>query len=72
MYLPLIHSEILAIQEICVKKFKENNDGKDDDFAVRHYDIIKKFGRFPHRNSILNRVSSKEEIDFLTQPNSSF
>jgi len=42
------------------------------DFAVRHKAIIDQFGRFPHRNKILSRQSTTEEIEFLQQPNSGF
>jgi uncharacterized protein (DUF924 family) len=42
------------------------------DYAIAHYNIIQKFGRFPHRNAILSRPSTPEELKFLTQPNSSF
>ena len=42
------------------------------DYAKQHHDIILKFNRFPHRNNILNRPSTKEEIEFLKQPGSSF
>jgi uncharacterized protein (DUF924 family) len=41
-------------------------------YAERHRDIIARFGRFPHRNAILGRESTEEELEFLTQPNSSF
>ena len=44
----------------------------DYDYAVRHRDIIARFGRFPHRNIILGRPSTDEELEFLTQPGSSF
>ncbi|NBX06950.1 MAG: DUF924 family protein, partial [Proteobacteria bacterium] len=42
------------------------------DYAVRHRDIVARFGHFPHRNAILGRPSSAEELAFLTEPNSSF
>jgi uncharacterized protein (DUF924 family) len=42
------------------------------DFAVKHRDIVERFGRFPHRNAILGRASTPEERDFLQQPGSSF
>ncbi|HET7394624.1 MAG TPA: DUF924 family protein, partial [Candidatus Binatia bacterium] len=42
------------------------------DFAVRHRDIISRFGRFPHRNNALGRVSTPEELSFLQQPGSGF
>ncbi|MCI5072374.1 DUF924 domain-containing protein [bacterium] len=76
-YLPLEHSENLNMQRLSLKMFKQLMD-KDKTFtehyiyAVKHYDIIAQFGRFPHRNKILNRTSSPEEIEFLKQPGSSF
>ena len=45
---------------------------ESDDFEVRHKDIIDRFGRYPHRNTILGRVSSLEEVEFLKQPGSRF
>jgi uncharacterized protein (DUF924 family) len=42
------------------------------DYAIKHWEIIKRFGRFPHRNAILKRESTPEEIEFLKQPDSSF
>lgn len=70
LYMPLMHSEDLANQELSVKLFAFNNHALN--YAKAHYNIIKQFGRFPHRNNILGRVSSVEELEFLKQPNSSF
>lgn len=42
------------------------------DYAKKHYEVIRRFGRFPHRNAILGRESTPEEIEFLKQPGSSF
>ena len=72
LYLPLMHSEKLSIQELSIKKFKEINNGKDHDYAIAHYNIIKQFGRFPHRNIILDRTSTAQELEFLKQKYSSF
>lgn len=81
-YLPLEHSEDLDDQNRCVALFRELAEevGADlkatfenfVDFALRHHVIIERFGRFPHRNSILGRQSTQEEIEFLAQPGSSF
>lgn len=81
-YLPLEHSESLEHQEQSVKQFRELIDavGADLkgvfaqylDFAVRHREIIARFGRFPHRNKILGRESTAEEAAFLAEPGSSF
>ena len=81
-YLPLEHSESIADQDEAVRLFEQlkanvPNDAQDTfhgflDFAVRHRDIIARFGRFPHRNALLGRTSTPEEIEFLKQPGSSF
>ena len=76
IYIPFEHSENIEHQRYCLELFgKLKNDPYSQNaikFAQQHYDIIEKFGRFPHRNKILGRLSTKEEIEFLTQPNSSF
>lgn len=72
VYMPFMHSEVLEDQEYCVELFTELGDANNLDFAVRHLDIIQRFGRFPHRNVILGRESTAEETEFLTQPGSSF
>ena len=46
--------------------------GRNLEFAVRHRDIVRRFGRFPHRNELLGRESTAAEIEFLKQPGSSF
>lgn len=71
-YMPLMHSEDLAIQELSLKKFNEHNYNNAYDYALAHYNIIKRFNRYPHRNTILNRPSTQEELNFLMTPNSSF
>ncbi len=70
--MPFEHSEDLDDQEFCVKMFKDFGDETDIDYALQHYEIIKKFGRFPHRNDVLGRNSTEEETAFLEGPNSSF
>lgn len=80
IYLPLEHDENLANQERSVQLFlalkddPQNNPHNSDtyNYALRHRDIIAKFGRFPHRNAILGRKSTPAEIEFLQQPGSSF
>ena len=72
LYMPLMHSEDLADQERCVELFRELGNAYSLDFAEQHLAIIRRFGRFPHRNQILGRASTPEEREFLTQPNSSF
>ncbi len=81
-YLPLMHKEDLSLQDKCVALYKKaikdaNHLSKpiltmEYIGALRHRQIIKKFGRFPHRNKILGRDSTPQETDFLRQPFSSF
>ncbi|MBL4634274.1 MAG: DUF924 domain-containing protein [Kofleriaceae bacterium] len=74
VYMPLMHSEDREIQKISVERFTAlKEEGYDTvSFAVRHKDIVDRFGRYPHRNDILSRESSAEEKEFLEQPGSSF
>ena len=77
VYLPWEHAENLADQDEGVRLFTELtavSPGSADslDYARRHRDIVARFGRFPHRNAILGRTSTPEEIAFLKQPGSSF
>jgi uncharacterized protein (DUF924 family) len=69
IYLPFEHSESLADQEKALELFKGNDNYE---WAVKHWEIIKRFGRFPHRNAILGRASTPEEIEFLKAPGSGF
>lgn len=82
LYLPFEHAEDRAAQEESVRLYTAlAADGvgplartltKTLDYAVRHRDIIARFGRFPHRNEVLQRASTAEEIEFLKQPGSRF
>ncbi len=63
-YMALMHAEDLALQERSVALF-EALGGPSLPHAVEHRDIIRRFGRFPHRNPLLGRVSTAEELDFL-------
>lgn len=72
LYLPLEHSESLEDQERCVALFEAMGDAEKTDYAVRHRDIIRRFGRFPHRNETLGRKSTDAELAFLKEPGSSF
>ncbi len=72
LYLPFEHSEDLADQERSVALFTELGAPEWLDYAVRHRDIVRRFGRFPHRNAALGRASTEEELDFLREPLSSF
>ena len=74
-YMPFEHSEFLNDQIESVRLFSQlAKDGLDEPlaWAVKHHDVIKRFGRFPHRNSILGRESTPEEIEFLKEPGSRF
>ncbi len=74
LYLPFEHSENLADQRLCVKLMaaRPGPDGGDVEWARKHLAIIKRFGRFPHRNEALGRKSTPEELEFLKEPGSSF
>ncbi len=76
IYLPLEHSESLADQERCLALMKElaafDETRELHVWAQKHLDIIRRFGRFPHRNALLGRDSTEEEIAFLKQPGSRF
>lgn len=68
-YLPFEHSESLEDQEHSLQLFAGS---ENLDWAQKHYDIVRRFGRFPHRNAVLGRESTPEEIEFLSRPGSSF
>jgi uncharacterized protein (DUF924 family) len=70
--MPLMHSEELAVQEAALPLFARFCDPRTADFARRHRDVIARFGRFPHRNAVLGRGSSAEELAFLQTPGSRF
>jgi len=77
MYLPLEHSENLEDQYrsvALIEAIKNLDADLEDpyDYALRHRDVIQRFGRFPHRNEILGRESTAEELEFLQQPGSRF
>lgn len=64
-YLPLMHSEDLADQERCIRLCRDAADPEGVKFAEIHADIIRRFGRFPHRNAELGRPSTEDEEAFL-------
>lgn len=72
LYLPFEHSEAAADQQRAVDLIGAIGNAEYTRFAQAHKDIIDRFGRFPHRNRILGRPSTPEEIAFLAQPGSSF
>lgn len=72
LYMPFMHSESLKIHEVAVKLFSQNGIASNLEFEFKHKKIIERFGRYPHRNAVLGRTSSAEEIAFLKQPGSVF
>ena len=75
-YLPFEHSEDLQDQLVSVELFRacERHDGyqRSLDYALRHMEVIQRFGRFPHRNETLGRESTPEEVAFLKQSGRGF
>lgn len=72
LYMPFMHSESPLIHQYALKLFEDLGNPMNLDFEKKHKVIIDRFGRYPHRNAILGRVSTAEEAEFLTQPDSSF
>ena len=68
----MMHSGNLKIREKSLPLFKEHTSEKVYQYALKHKDVIMRFGRFPHRNAILGRASRKAEIEFLRNPGASF
>ena len=71
-YMPFMHSESAVIHEEAVVLYEAYGNEGNLDFELRHKAIIDRFGRYPHRNEILGRDSTAEEVEFLSQPGSSF
>ncbi len=77
LYLPFEHSEDAEDQAYCVQLFEALPDDVAEkanwlDYAIRHQAIINRFARFPHRNEVLGRPSTPQEVEFLKQPDSGF
>lgn len=72
LYLPYMHSESAAIHAVGEPLMRERAPQHTHEFELKHKVIVDRFGRYPHRNAILGRVSTPEEAVFLTQPGSSF
>ncbi len=70
--MPFMHSESLAIHQLALQHFQALGDENTLNYEKMHLAIIERFGRYPHRNAILSRDSSAEEMAFLQEPNSSF
>ncbi|QJW56742.1 hypothetical protein HL670_03639 [Serratia plymuthica] len=72
LYLPFMHSESAVIHQQALALYTELNNGDQLEFELRHKAIIDRFGRYPHRNAILGRISTPEEEAFLLLPGSGF
>ena len=72
LYLPFEHSEAAADQQLAVDLISALGDAELTRYALAHKAIIDRFGRFPHRNATLGRLSTPEELAFLLEPGSSF
>jgi len=82
LYLPLEHAESIEMQDVSVAQYQQLVDAAGEferalfanflDYAHKHRDVVLRFGCFPHRNAILGRSSSAEEIEFLKLPGSRF
>lgn len=72
LLLPYMHSESRQIHVVAESLYKEFAPAGNHDFELRHKAIIDRFGRYPHRNEILGRTSTPEEVAFLSQPGSRF
>ena len=71
IYLPFEHSEDLADQDQSVRLFTALGEDMTR-YAEDHRDVIRRFGRFPHRNAALGRTSTPEELAYLAQPDAGF
>ena len=72
LYLPYMHSESRLVHEAAERLFRERAPQANYRAELQHKAIIDRFGRYPHRNAVLGRPSTAEEIAFLQQPGSSF
>ncbi|GGW79625.1 DUF924 family protein [Alteromonas halophila] len=72
LYMPFMHSESRLIHQRAVTLFTSLGNSNNLDFEYRHKAIIDQFGRYPHRNAILGRASTPDELTFLQQPGSGF
>ena len=72
LYMPFMHSESPEIHETALLLFNQPGLENSHDYELRHKAIIDRFGRYPHRNPILNRPSTPEELHFLKQPGTGF
>lgn len=71
-YLPYMHSESVAIHQLALRLFQQPGLESNLKAELRHKAILDRFGRYPHRNAVLGRTSTPDELQFLTEPGSSF
>jgi uncharacterized protein (DUF924 family) len=72
LLMPYMHSESRSVHVVAEILFREFAPQNNYEFELKHKAIIDRFGRYPHRNGILGRVSTPEEVEFLKQPGSGF
>ena len=72
LYMPYMHSESVAVHQEAERLYKSLNKEDNYNFELKHKAIIERFGRYPHRNALLGRKSTNEELDFLKHSESSF
>ena len=72
LYMPFMHSESAEMHKVAIELYSEPGLEGNYDFELKHKTIIDRFGRYPHRNAILGRESTAEELEFLKDPGSSF
>ncbi|WP_346348147.1 DUF924 family protein [Shewanella olleyana] len=72
LYMPFMHSESMIVHQQALILFNQDGLESNYQFEIKHYEIIEKYGRYPHRNQILGRESTDAEIAFLKQPGSLF
>ena len=72
LLMPYMHSESRAIHAVAAPLFEQHTSEQTYDYELRHKKIVDAYGRYPHRNAVLGRASTPEELAFLEQPGSSF
>ncbi len=72
LYMPFMHSESKLIHQHALRLFTDLGIANNLDYEQQHKAIIDRFGRYPHRNAVLGRQSTAQELEFLQQPNSHF
>lgn len=72
LYLPFMHSESRIVHDAALKLYKKGGNKANIEFELKHKSIVDRFGRYPHRNDVLGRESTEEEMEFLRQPGAGF